>query len=298
MIRSFHPRWLALAALLLTGIVAQSASAQSTISDQTWDLSFGKGFWGAMLPEYSVGTADGGGAAYRDNLDDIGAIWELGAVRRFRGTRTNLETRGFFALALSNTNDAADSISLESPFDNALVPSPGPGIRHLDADVYHYGFEIALRDTWRTRFGGLSAGAGLSTFAFDQRFNAEFDRQDLFEEDLDSDYFGGIGFVGWDGYLLGQASNLDLTFGYYGFDSEYEFRSRDMRLNVDGGSSDAFKVDLTGTTRVRFDDTLLGLTFGAMYLSDIATIERVDGLGIVVDDSDAVFLTASVDWLW
>lgn len=283
-----------LAAALTTG----SANAQSTISDETWDIGFGKGVWGVVLPEYTSGTDTSGDAAYRDNLDDIGAIWQLDAIRHFHGTRTSFETRGFFAMALSNRNYEADTIGILSPSIGTPVLTSEAGTRHLDADVYHYGFDAALRDTWRTRFGGLSAGLGLSTMAFDQRFNADFNGLSLYEEDLDSSYFGGTAFVGWDGYVLGRASKIDLIYGYYDLDMDYAFRA-DSLPNFDTDDSEsAFKVELAGSTQFHLGGHHLALTAGVMYLSDIATIERNAGRPVSIGTDDAVTMNVSLAWLW
>lgn len=287
-----------LAVLLVAALIPASVHAQSTISNETWDIGFGKGFWGVVLPEYSSGTADSGEAAFRDNLDDVGGIWQLDAIRHFHGTRTSFETRGFFALALSNRNADADNLSLLSPATGAAIAIPAAaGSRHLDADVYHYGFDAALRDTWQTRFGGLSAGLGLSTMAFDQRFNAELDGNSLFEEDLDSNYFGGTGFVGWDGYLFGRASKIDLIYGYYDLEMDYAFRGDGGNFDTDANES-AFKVELTGTTQFCLGGRHMGLTAGVMYLSDIATIERVAGRAVSIGTDDAVTMNVSLEWLW
>lgn len=289
--------------LLCAAMVANVASAQSTISDDTWDLSLGKGVWGALLPSYSPGITGGGESALQSDGDNPGAIWELGAIRHFHGTRTSLEARGFFALALSNSNDTIDTLGLFGPTTGLLTIAPGNLRTHLDADTFHWGFDISLRDTWRTDFGGLSAGLGLSQMAINQNFvstitattsNTELE---FLDESVDSFYLGGIGFVGWDGYLFGRASNLDLTFGYYNLDSEYEVDF----LGTQGAlerSDHAYKVALDGTTRFCLGGRDIGLTLGATYISDITVVERVSGSPVVLGTEDGVLINASVEWLY
>lgn len=296
-------RVLSLLVVLCATMFANVASAQSTISDDTWDLSFGKGVWGALLPSYSPGISGAGDSALQSDGDDPGAIWELGAIRHFHGTRTSLEARGFFAMALGNSNDTIDTLGLFAPTTGLLTIAPGNLRTHLDADTFHWGFDISLRDTWRTEFGGLSAGLGFSQMAINQNFvstitattsNTELE---LLDESVDSFYLGGIGFVGWDGYLFGRASNLDLTFGYYNLDSEYEVDFLGDTGSLERGDH-AFKVALDGTTRVRLGGRDIGLTLGATYISDITVVDRVPSSAATLGTEDGVLLNASVEWLF
>lgn len=300
-----------IAMLFCAAAIVSSASAQSTISDQTWDLSLGKGVWGALLPSHNNARSGSGQgpseSVWQSDGDSPGAFWELGAIHRFAGTRTSLEARGFFALALANSNDETNGFGFIDPINGSANTLPGASNTHLDADTYHWGFDIALRDTWRTRFGGLSAGLGLSQMAFNQNFVSEVITAlnpntpiEFYDESVDSYYLGGIGFVGWDGYLFNRASNVDLTFGYYDLDSEYEVSSEFLAsgpYQLDQ-SDTAFKIGVDATTRVNIGGHNLGLTLGATYITDITVVNYVAGTGAVLDTDDAVLLNAMVEWLY
>src|SRR6056297_2887112 len=104
--------------VVATGL-GQSVSAQSTISDDPFEVTFGYGPMGLLLPSYQTGRKIAGGSAFRDDGDTLGVMGDLKAVRRFLGTRTSFETRGFYGLALANsTNNPAD-INANSPIDGA-----------------------------------------------------------------------------------------------------------------------------------------------------------------------------------
>lgn len=298
-------------AMLFCGvIITQSSNAQSTISDETWEMSFGKGFWGVLLPshEHGLGVGNSGTpeSVMQSDGDSPGAFWELGGIRRFEGTRTSLEARGFFALALANSNDDVNVFSSITPDIGLPAFASGIGRTHLDADTYHWGFDVALRDTWRTSVGGLSAGLGLSQMAFNQNFVSTVQLSTgqppvgWYDESVDSYYLGGIGFVGWDGYLFNRASNVDLTLGYYNLDSDYEFSSELLGVDsfqLDRGDT-AFKIGVDATTRVRLGGHDLGLTLAATYISDITIVDYVAGTGAVLGTDDAVLLNAMVEWLF
>ncbi|MGB7327864.1 MAG: hypothetical protein WBD31_23515 [Rubripirellula sp.] len=290
-----HFSWIV--AITISIALSANASAQSTISDRPFDLTFGKAFWGAMLPEYTIGEDADGGSAFRDNNDTIGALWELKAVRRFLWTRTSVETKAFYGLARANSNKDPGNLDVPNPITgvNSALTS---GRSHLDADVDHYGFDFALRDTWQTRFGGLSAGCGFSYMAFDQDFKLEYGGDRLFKESLDSDFVGGKGFVGWEGYVLDRASNLDLTFGFYNMDADYTFTggsiagSRFDELRRTSGTA-----DISFTTRGMINGRVVGFTTGAMYISRIAAIERDSAGAAVLGTDDAVTIRAMFEIL-
>ncbi len=264
--------WIAGIAIALA--LCARAEAQTTISEQPLELTFGKAFWGALLPEYKVGQDGDGRSAYQDDNDTLGALWEMKAVRRFLWTRTSLETKAFYGLANANSNADSIDVNVPNPITGASSAFTG-GRSHLDADVDHYGFDFALRDTWQTHVGGLSAGCGFSYMAFDQDFRLDYSGDRLFKESLDSDFVGGKGFVGWDGYVLGRASNLDLTFGYYDMDADYQFTGAAIAgSRFDEISRNSTTVDLSFTTRTMIRGRIFGLTTGAMYISRIATIQR------------------------
>ncbi|QDT02348.1 hypothetical protein K227x_07240 [Rubripirellula lacrimiformis] len=289
-------RYLSWIAIIAVGLLSStSASAQSTISDDPFELTFGKAFWGALLPEYKVGTDANGGNAFQDDGDTLGAMWELKAVQRFLWTRTSFETRAFYGLANANSNANPIDVDVANPLTGANSALSG-GNSHLDADVDHYGFDFALRDTWRTRFGGLSAGCSFNYMAFDQDFNVEYGGNRLFREELDSDFVGGKGFVGWDGIFLGRKSNLDFSVGYFDMDADYNFVGGTIAgTGTDSISKNSTTVEALFTTRQQMGGWQVGFTTGVMYISDMPTIEH-DVAGIAsLNTDDAVTIRAMVE---
>lgn len=283
---------------LIAGLAsASSVSAQSTISDRPWEITSTKGVWTALLPAYELGTNANGAPAFRDNLDDVGYFSEWKLVRRFLGTRTTFETRGYYAFA--------ESINRTDPI-NVDVPNPSTGISflgtgadtRLKSKIGHYGFDAALRDTWRTDYGGLSAGAGFSYMAFDQKFDVDYGPQQLMQEKLDTDYVGGKIFCGWDGCLGGRASNLDLAIGYYNLDADYRFIEQTLTGGFDQEVSRmATTFETTFTTRKEICGYRCGLSLGALYISDMPTIKHNQGAPVSFGSDDAVTLTILLECL-
>lgn len=290
-------RLLTFLSIAVAVIVAPKAQAQSTISCDPFELDFGKGMWGVMLPSYELGSTSAGGIGIQDDLDDPGFYWQLKAIRRFLGTRTSAELRTFYAAAGANTIRPDGQFDFLSPFDGSAQSLTGGG-GYLESSVDHYGFDFALRDTWVTPVGGLSAGMAFSYMAFDQDFEAGYNNVNLFDETLESDFTGGKGFVGWDGFLFGYASNIDLLFGYYDVDAEYEYRGESLAGNriVERGDQ-SLTVEIMATTRTSFNFGEVGLTVGAMYIDEMPRIEHNLGAAVISDDSAAT-LTAMVEWIF
>ena len=218
--RSIAYRAIACGLLLFT--VAPTALGQSTISDRPFDLIYSGGPWGLVLPDYEMGTDTNGESGFRDDGDTLGAKWELKAIRRFLGTRTSFETKAYAAWAEANSAGSTLPITVPNPTTGA-ANALAAGASHLKNGTVHYGIDVALRDTWRTRFGGLSAGLAFSWMRFDQYFKLDVDRSRVLREDLDNKYLGGKGFVGWDGCLFGKRQKADLAFGY--FDTDFDYSS-------------------------------------------------------------------------
>jgi hypothetical protein len=277
---------------------ASTASAQSTISDDPLEVSAGGGLWGAFLPSYELGTnTSSGGPAFHDDLDDIGYITQLKAVRRFLGTRTSFETDVFYA--------SADSVAEANVYDVA-VPNPETGgsqlgtgrSPRLESEADFYGCDLLLRDTWRTRFSGLSAGCGFSFMQLGQDFDVDYGAVQWFNEDLDSTFRGGKGFVGWDGIFAGRQTNLDLLFGFYDMDVDYIFRGETISgcLRKEF-SKDVGTVQTNFTTRALVRDYLVAFTFGAMYFTDLPTIEHNESSQVTIGTDEAVTLTGMIQIL-
>ena len=263
---------------------------QSTISNSPFELSTGQGLWGALLPAYSLGEDLSGAPALSDSMDSVGYHGDLKAVRRFLGTRTSFEGRAFYATSESTANGGSSDISMLSPPTGSPVAIQ-PGVTRLRSDVENYGFDLLLRDTWITRFGGLSAGCAFSYVGFDQAFNSTVGGGDLLREKLDADLRGGKGFVGWDGCFCGRATNIDLLFGFYDMNATYGSEAgllgpaaeQKMTKNVS-------TIETNFTTRRDFREIQVGTTIGVTYFTDLPTIERNVGQPVSIGTDDAVTL--------
>jgi len=284
--------------LAMMGVSLRPAAAQSTVSDQPWEFTAATGFWGAFLPGYEYGAnTTSGGPAFQDDLEDLGTFSELKLVRRFLGTRTSFETKAFYAFAEESWDGSTYDISVPAPSTGAANPFAGSRPR-LDSEVDHYGFDVALRDTWRTSMGGLSAGCAFSWLTFDQDFAAAYGGAGLLREQLDSDLRGGKAIFGWDGCFRGRPSMLDFGIGFYDMNVDYRFA--DAFTPATGAvefSRDSTTVETNFTTRTNFRGYQVGLRMGAMYISDLPVIRHEELAPATLDTDDAVTLTGMVEIL-
>ena len=282
---------------LFISLLASNAHGQTTISNRPFDLTFSKSFLGTLMPGYDLGTSDGGGSAFQDDLDSLGANWELKAVRRFLHTRTSFETRAFYGLSWSNQTGGPDGINVFSPLDGSGNAFTG-GSAHLGSDLSHYGIDLTIKDTWQTRFGGLSAGMAFSYMAFDQNFEAEYNQIRLLSEDLNSDFLGGKAVFGWDGFVLGRATTLDLGFGYYDLEADYQFEGGAVAGSLSKDLVDfAGTVDVKWTTWTQIGRFYTGLSIGGMYISDMPTIHHNAGSQVSLGTDDAATINATIEIL-
>ena len=284
---------LVLASLFVTSV----ASAQSTISNRPWELITSKGAWVGLLPAYELGTNANGAPAFRDNLDDVGYIGQTKLVRRFLGTRTSFEAKGYFAFAQSISSTDVIDVDIPNPetgVNNAL----SGGRTHMRSKIANYGVDIALRDTWRTQYGGLSAGGAFSYMRFDQRFDPDYGIDRLFREDLDADYLGGKVFVGWDGCFHGRPSAIDFAVGLFDMDGDYRFLGNNIAGSLEREiSKTATTIEASFTTHTNIHGYQLSWTFGGMYITDMPTIQHNAGSAVTLDTDDAATLNAMIEWL-
>lgn len=282
---------------MLASIFAHSVHAQTTIAPRPFDLTFAKSTIGTLMPGYDLGTDADGRSAFQDDLDNVGASWELKAVRRFLHTRTSFETRMFYGLSFSNQTQSASDVDVFNPIDGSSNAFTG-GSAHLGGDLYHYGGDFAIKDTWQTRFGGLTAGMALSYMAFDQNFDAEYGQMRLLSEELNSDFLGGKALLGWDGYVFGRATNLDLGFGYYDLDADYQFDGGAVAGNLSKELADqSATIDFNWTTWTQLGRFYTGVTFGGMYITDMPTIQHNAGSQVTLGTDDAATLNATIQIL-
>jgi hypothetical protein len=282
--------------LVLASLCASpNAQAQSTISNSPLELTTSVGVWAALLPDYELGTNGNGAPAFRDNMDDVGFIGQLKLVRRFLGTRTSFETKGFYAFADSESDTGVIGANVPNPATGANNVLASGGTR-LESDTNHYGVDVGLRDTWRTRFGGLSAGASFSYMAFDQQFDVDYGGVRQLREDLDSDYFGGKAFVGWDGCFRNRPTSLDLAIGIYDLEGDYQFSGQAIAGSLQNSlSKTTFTIETTLSRRSRFRGYHIGTTLSAMYISDMTTIQHNTLAPATLGTDDAVTLTALIE---
>ncbi len=275
--------------LLIVGLVVAEVHGQSTISNSPLEISTGQGLWGAFLPAYELGVDSNGSTAIRDDMDVVGYHGDLRAVRRFLGTRTSLESRVFYGTAESTTNSGGGSFDVPQPNDGSLVTFSE--LARLRSEVENYGFDLSLRDTWITRFGGLSAGCGLSYIAFDQSFDSTAGPDDLLREELDSDFRGGKAIVGWDGSFCGRPTNIDLLIGFYDMNADYSSQAGSLGPSVSEElSKSVTTIETNFTTRRDFRNIQVGTTVGIMYFSDMPTINHTPGEAVSLGTDDAVTL--------
>ena len=275
-----------------------TTEAQSVVAPRNLDITFGKAFWGTLLPGYELGSDATGDFGVQDDLDSPGVIWEWKGVKRFLDTRTSVEFRGFYGTSWSNQlgNDA--SVNLPNPISGANIARSG-GRSHLSSDLDHYGFDFTMRDTWRTRFGGLSAGMTFSYMAFDQDFDIKYNRVALFSETLDSDFLGGKAVVGWEGSVLGRATTLDLMFGYYDLDVTYEFVGGTVGGSlVEELADHSATIEAKWTTWVPINQWYVGFSLGAMYISDMPKIVHNSGAPVSLITESAGTVSAGIEVLF
>ena len=280
-----------------SGLCAGSlVSGQSTISDKPLELSTSSGIWAALLPGYELGVDANGATAFRDNLDDVGTISQLKLVRRFLGTRTSFELKGFYANAESLTRSGLVGIDIPSPITgaNSGFSLGRPSVR---SEVDHYGVDIAIRDTWRTSIGGLSAGGAFSYMAFDQDFDLDYGPTQLFRETLESDLRGGKAFVGWDGCWRGRQTNIDFAVGAFDMNVDYGFDGQTIPGSLSTEFQDTvYTFESSFTTRTTLFGYQVAWTLGATYFSDLPLIEHNVGSPATINTDDAVTISGLLEF--
>jgi hypothetical protein len=283
--------------LLVGLLVAPCVWGQTTITDRPWEVTSGKALWTALLPAYELGTNANGASAFRDNLDDVGYLGDLKLTRHFFPTRTSVGARGFWALADSiNTTEVID-IDVPSPGSGASNLFSGSGT-HLKSKLRFYGVDTFLADTWRTRYGGLTAGLAFSYMALDQTFDADYGTTQLLREKLNTDFLGGKALLGWDGCFCNRLTKVDLAIGIYDMDTDYRLIEQTITgsLDQDLGKT-VTTIEPTVTTYRNIHGYRFGFTLGAMYFSDLPRIIHNFGSPTTLGTDDAVMLTGMLEIL-
>jgi hypothetical protein len=169
----------------------------------------------------------------------------------------------------------------------------------LGSDLDHYGYDITLRDTWKTRFGGLSAGTSFSYFAFDQDFEASYGQRALFQESLESDFLGGKALFGWDGWVLGRATNLDLAIGGFDVNADYDFDARSVAGNRTAHRDDiSTTIELWASRRAEVNWGEIAISAGTMYISEMPQIVHAPGSVATISADDAMTAQFLVEFIF
>jgi hypothetical protein len=130
------------------------------------------GVWAPFLPAFNS-------PALSDSQDEFGSIVGLRTYHRFQGYRTNVEA--------------------------------GINFGHT-SNIQMLNYEAGLRDTWDTRYGGLSAGLLFSGINFDQ---------DIGASQIDSDLIGAKIVGGWETVVGRTPLWIDLGLGLYDLNANY-----------------------------------------------------------------------------
>jgi hypothetical protein len=283
--------------LITVMLVPVAVRGQSTISDLPLEITSTRGVWAPLLPAYELGVNANGAPAFRDDGDDVGYLGEMEVLRRFLGTRTSIGAKGFWGFAGSSHTTGVIDIDVPNPSTGASNTFSG-NASHLESDLDHYGLDLSLVDTWRTRWGGLSAGIAASYMAFDQKFDADYGAIQLLREKLNTDFMGGKALFGWDGCLWARPTRVDLGIGIYDMDVDYRFIQQTITGSLDRElSKTAVTIEPSITTYKTIFGYRCGFTFGAMYLSDLPIIRHRAGARATLDTDDAVTLNGLLEIL-
>ena len=281
---------LSIALFLCLTFLPRVGRTQTTISQRPLDITVGNGLWGVFLPEYELGLDSVDGIALFNDGQFFGYQGDFKINRRFLHTRTNVEARAFYGFSESSKSNLVDSLSLEdfgevpqSPFEN--------GSASLASGLDHYGYDLGLRDTWKTRWGGLSAGCLFSYMVFDQDYEASFNNEQFLREELDSKFIGGKAVFGWDGFLHESPAFFDLALGFYQLRADY---SGEMTRTGDRDESyrytNPMTIDANFTLHHEVRKVRLSSTVGITHLGEMPLISRAGGEFATIEFEDGLLI--------
>ena len=267
-----------------------SICAQTTVSDRTLDITVGNGFWGALLPSYQIGSDQDSNPALSDDGDFFGYQGDLRLVRRFLHTRTAIEGRAFYGTAQSDNDNLVESMELIDPLSGNQILL-GEGRANLKTSLDHYGYDLGLRDTWRTRFGGLSAGCLFSYMNFDQGFDISHTNDLVFVQELSSEFIGGKAVFGWDGLIRECPALFDLTLGFYQLRADLITDNP----NTIGSVSDYLyanpvTIEASFTTWHDVRDVRVGTTLALTHLDEMPQLVHQPGEQTAIELDDGLML--------
>ena len=238
---------LPLRALIVASCIAvTSLVSQSTAPAQS-RLDLYGGLWTPFLPDYEAISIVGSGGSpvlqrnlFNDNQSDVGMQVGLRGLRGLNQSGKMMEfdfnVAGIDSLGSTKTfadPDATSSIWMSNFAGNFRLASPDntTATFSLDSDVIHYSEYIGLRDRFRRNGGTLDLGLGFSHMGFQQNF--QLVGQPLngglrgeYDEDLDTNYYGGELRATRHKYLGNTPIHLDFALGIYDMNADYEGTSR------------------------------------------------------------------------
>ena len=279
-------------AILLTAcaLICRTGGAQTTISDRPFDVTVGNGLWGVFLPDYEIGTDGEGEPVLTDNGDFLGYQGDLRLIRRFLHTRTSVEARVFYGAAQTSESNSVTSVDVGGDLGETSIVL-GEGISHIQSDIDHYGYDLGLRDTWKTRFGGFSAGCLFSYMIFDQNYEISHGTDQILNEELTSEFIGGKATFGWDGYIRDCPSILDLSIGFHQLRSDYLGRSPQFTTQShEHLYANPTTIEAAFTTFKSIRDVRIGTTFAVTHLGDMPQIIRGVGETPTIRFDDGLML--------
>ncbi len=276
--------------LLCFAFLPKSGKTQTTISQRPFDITVGNGLWGVFLPDYELGRDLDNQVAITDDGQFLGYQGDLRINRRFLHTRTNVEARVFYGHSESSQSKNVNSLSLNDVGGVPLSPL-SDGTASLTSGLDHYGYDLGLRDTWRTRLGGLSAGALFSYMIFDQDYVASFDQEQFLHEALDSEFIGGKAVFGWDGFIHNCPSFLDFALGFYQLRADYSGVATQSGNRVETYRyTNPMTVDAAFTMYRNVRDIRLSTTIGITHLGEMPVISRTDGEFAAIEYEDGLLI--------
>ncbi|MDA9778392.1 hypothetical protein N9D38_08115 [Rubripirellula sp.] len=274
-----------------------ACTGQTTITDRSMDITVGNGLLGVFLSDYRVGSNETSETALFDDGDLLGYQGDLRLIRRFLHTRTSIEGRVFYGVAESNDTNQVDSLVL-SELGGSNELSFGQGRADLKTSIDHYGYDLGLRDTWCTTFGGLSAGCLFSYMMFDQNYDVFHQSTAALSEELSSEFIGGKAVFGWDGYLRDCPTLLDFAVGFYQLRTDYLASSEQVStIEIDYLYSNPVNLEATFTTFQNVNDVRLSYTISMTHLDKIPSLSRDSLKGTSIKFDDGFLLKMMVEIL-
>lgn len=317
--------WTFAAVIVVSLCVTREASAQL-------EMKADLGVWAPFLPSYKAGSIVNGGTPvqrniFRDNQADVGMQAGIHSFYRLSDDLPLIESETMFAginqmgSSQSTTAPAGDSVWLASLNGVTSLSSGAGGSADfgVDSEVFHWNKYLGLRENFALGGSGqnpISLGAGLSMMQFQQnhQLDALFSTgtSGQYLEDVDTDYIGGEIRATISRSLHGHCVKLDLAFGVYDMNADYEgtsvFRNAGGVVTDTGSvTTNLNEVATTFDVGLRMDSTIRGVlvqpSINFKYISDMVAIDHPQTENAVFNNpvsirtDDAIVLSAELSIL-